>query len=401
MRKILAVMLCAVMIVVLLSGCGDDSYEDVYEFLNPDAARDAGRSDESPDVSDTPAASDTGDSSDVPWHDRYGIDFDAVFATYTPDTAMMRIGDYVVTWGELFFYLRSNINRLLSSFGPVDDWSEVAYDDVTYIDIVLLYALDNAKMYKAIEHGAKINSVSLNAEDLESVNEEIEFLISYSDDEEDFLKLLWEEDGCYSLELLEYYVKTSYLMGRIITELYGDEGEKLSQEEIDAFAAGSGFMMAKHILRAKPEEGEEDTAIDEIIAIHSQLESYDGDDFDSFFDELMHEWSEDLGGLMSYPNGYLFEYGDMVMAFSETCYLLDVGEYSEIVESEFGYHIIYKLPIDFDEIPIAMASQGDYRTLRAYAGNNLFNSLLYEWIDNLEPIFTAEYEALDMGRLFN
>lgn len=57
------------------------------------------------------------------------------------------------------------------------------------------------------------------------------------------------------------------------------------------------------------------------------------------FDELMNKYTEDPG-TANYPNGYTFSKGEMVQEFEEKSFSMKVGEISDLVETQFGYHII-------------------------------------------------------------
>ena len=75
----------------------------------------------------------------------------------------------------------------------------------------------------------------------------------------------------------------------------------------------------------------------------TQLQAVDSDGLPAKFDELMMAHSED--NPQNNPGGYLAAPGDMVAPFEEASLALKEGELSGIVESEFGYHIILRLPL--------------------------------------------------------
>ena len=386
MKKNISVIICAVMLAFAVTGCKNvdaDTLQDAETLFQEDIEQ-----------QNNAQSSLHGDADQ---HSQ--IDYDAAFAVFAPETAMIIIGDYTVTWAELFFYLRGNINQMISGFMDVDDWTQQLYYDMSFADIILLYSLDNARMYKAFEYGARASGVSLQSEDYEAMNDEFVQMSAYYGGEEEFLKYMWEEDGCHNRELLDYLLGISYLADRTFKELYGESGEKISDEICNEAISSAEFLMAKHILLSETGEGEK-TALELANELLNELNEYEGDNFDACFNDMMNEHSSDNGGLISYPSGYLFQNGDMVEEFYEACAALDIGEVSGAVESFHGVHIIYRIPIDFDVVPIAFSMQGDYRTLRAYVAQSLFDLKLSDWLEGQEPIFTDSYNSMDVAAIF-
>jgi len=379
LKKMLALFLCAAMLVVPLSGCNGDK-----EDTSPDE----------PSVSSAP-------SDDAP--DNYigtGIDYDAAFEKFAPDTVMIAAGEFEVTWAMLFFLLRSNLNSLISSGVELSDLSLPMPDGSTYAEALLTFSVDNALQYIAFEHGAMVLGVTLSEEEQEFMVESFENMMEMMGTEELLLKLLKSQYGIYDLELFKHLIYIDYLPLAIFFDLYGQNAEFLSDEKIAEFTAGEGYLMAKHILRVKTEDGD-DTPRTEIEGILRQLVDYGGDDFVSFFDELMFEHSEDPGALAMFPDGYLFQSGDMEDPFFEATLALEIGALSDIVETDFGYHIILRLPLNFDIIPIRSIIMGEESTLRLITAMNMFDALLSEWRESISPVLTAEFESLDLAALFS
>lgn len=69
------------------------------------------------------------------------------------------------------------------------------------------------------------------------------------------------------------------------------------------------------------------------------------------FDSLMNELSEDPG-LAQNPDGYTFGKGEMVAPFEEAAFALGENEVSAIVESDFGFHIIKRVPLKISQTDI-------------------------------------------------
>ncbi|MBQ7792471.1 MAG: peptidylprolyl isomerase [Clostridia bacterium] len=126
------------------------------------------------------------------------------------------------------------------------------------------------------------------------------------------------------------------------------ENETLGQKYVtalanDAFMTGSmqgayteNYMCAKHILVS----GTDAAAKEKADGIYEELKNADFKNFDA----LLKEHGEDPG-MEANPGGYVFTSGEMVQSFENGTKALKVGEVSEPILSEFGYHIIYRMPL--------------------------------------------------------
>jgi peptidyl-prolyl cis-trans isomerase C len=94
---------------------------------------------------------------------------------------------------------------------------------------------------------------------------------------------------------------------------------------------------ARHILvRVAPNASKEDkdAALKKIKEVQARLKK--GDDFSELASKYSDDpGSKDRGGDLGY-----FSRGDMVPAFDKAAFALDVGQTSDIVQTDFGYHII-------------------------------------------------------------
>ncbi len=119
---------------------------------------------------------------------------------------------------------------------------------------------------------------------------------------------------------------------------------------LHAYAAGSGYITADHILLATvdPETRE---PLDEAAAAEKKALAEDilarlhaSSDPVADFAALADEYSEDPGRALN-PEGYTFTHGEMAEAFDLAARLLGENEISDVVESEHGYHIILRRPL--------------------------------------------------------
>lgn len=175
-------------------------------------------------------------------------------------------------------------------------------------------------------------------------------------------KQMYQEQ--FDIILNEYMYQTPYFylenmilnMGyeSLFNYLFGPEGVSEKKTEIYNNVLSemkkNDFVRAKHILISFPEDAEKDEAGNVVESAKAEtlakatevLEKVKaGEDFD----KLIKEFGEDPG-TQSYPDGYFFGKGEMVLPFEETAYSLEIGETSGLVETPFGYHIILRLDID-------------------------------------------------------
>ena len=118
-----------------------------------------------------------------------------------------------------------------------------------------------------------------------------------------------------------------------IESLSNNFEQNLSDEDIEDIY-NTCYVKAKHILVS-----------DETLAKEILDKINKGEDFDL----LMNKYTEDPG-IEAYPDGYLFTTGDMVQEFENAAFDLKDGQVSDIVQTQFGYHIIKREPLPpFDD----------------------------------------------------
>ena len=137
---------------------------------------------------------------------------------------------------------------------------------------------------------------------------------------------------------------------------------------------GSGlWLKAKHILISKTEDGSYKKQAEDIL---KQLRKNP-----EKFDELMEKHSEDPGS-KSYPEGYLFTKGQMVDEFYTGSLNLKVNEISDLVESQFGYHIIQKVAEYENGVPYTEVKTELHQTF----AQNEFNKELNGYLVNVTAV---------------
>lgn len=153
----------------------------------------------------------------------------------------------------------------------------------------------------------------------------------------------------YFREALDPYFMTEYyfryqseleLLYEKLESYYMESGQILTKnEDIRAMLDTDAFVRCKHIL-IKNDSGE-DPSENKALAEQLLERIRGGENFDT----LMTEYTEDPG-IQSEPGGYYFFRGEMDAAFEEASFALADGEISDIVESSYGYHIIWRCEKD-------------------------------------------------------
>lgn len=387
MKRFGALALCAALSLSLLAGCksGDP----------------AGSS------SDRSSSSSSGSSSQMeePTLDLTGVT-DPYLATagVTWDTVVAQAGGVDITAAQWLQWAASYADQYAQYFGSDLPWDQ---DDGsgTMEDAIKEAALQMAQLYALLPGEAAREGVAVDDSQL-------------AEDEANLDKMAEDLGGD---EMAQHYLwqipltRQSYLdmrlsamaSGAIQEARYGENGaQRPTDAQVLAYATdelGIAYRV-KHILlttvdTSKPltdEDGKytgEYEPLDEATVaekrklaedILTQLEG--SSDPVALFDDLMHQYSEDTG-LSSNPDGYDAQEGQMVEPFEKASLALKEGEFSGIVESAFGYHIILRLPI------IADNYRDDYVTYLMTQDN--------EKLLDSEPAATNEvYDSMDLKAFY-
>ncbi len=185
--------------------------------------------------------------------------------------------------------------------------------------------------------------------------------------------------------ILKSYLTKIYIADNAITKAQNMMAGSFTEEQMFDFYDNT-FVCAKHILFSTVNnETGESLSDKEKEAVKKKAEGIlakikKGEDFD----KLMKENTEDPGSEY-YPEGYVFTGGEMVPEFEEAVFNIGDNELSGIVESDYGYHIIKRVPLpEMDE------------ETKTKVENALINNFMQDLISNASVI-----EGISYGELYN
>ena len=226
-----------------------------------------------------------------------------------------------VTQDEFEYFVRYNVDVRADNGQQITDWDEEVSNGVTVSDSVKEDALEWFTYAGAIHQQAARLGIELTDEDEAALEEEWKKFADQYENEEAAREALAEQHN--SEELYRYIMETGYLSDKVFDSMYGKYGRNISDADCAVLTEGDGYLMAKHILlltvkmnddgtREPLTEEEKAEKLATIRELKSRVDGAEEGERQELFDELMKEHSEDTG-LAAFPDGYLFQEGDMVI----------------------------------------------------------------------------------------
>ncbi len=393
--KLIALLMAAVMLSACLAGCGSEPAKvEVTESPAPTATPE-------PTVvpSETPA----------PEADARTARYRAAYEKYAPDAVVFTLGGESVTWDKYFSWLYDIATHLEDSL-DFTDWNAAvpelsgAVPEATPSAYVKSYALSYAIQLAAIRLKAAEMGITLSPMQEEEIDATLAGYTEQAGGEEALAQLL--SDHFLPMDYFREQHEAVAYINSLYEALYGANGEKLPDEDAVAYVKDSGYLYAKHILFSTVDDSRQPLG-DDVVAekkaeaegVLAQLRACAPEELPELFDSLMKQYSEDPG-MLSYPDGYYFVAGQMVPSFENAVLALEENGLSDLVESDYGYHIIFCPPMQADHL---MDYDSNYApcSLRSFAATQLFNNVITEWFADAEQAakFEPAFEALDLNAL--
>ncbi len=176
-------------------------------------------------------------------------------------------------------------------------------------------------------------SLRLTADEQATVSSQYAATVESYGNESTLLEAL-RDTGYMTKEVYLAQLEQYLLQSKVYDYLFGEGGPMAvsgSTEELAAFVA-ENFVRAQHVLVEDAETA------NTVLAM-----AYSGADFNTLMEEYNTDEAEEA-------DGYVFCRGEMVSAFEEAAFALGEGGISDIVQSDYGYHVIKRLELTDDYI---------------------------------------------------
>ncbi len=334
---------------------------------------------------------------------------------------VMSVDGTDVSFDEFMYYLKTAATTLTnyyqSSTGGGVDWDGVCIYDKTKTNAEWCV---NEAMYNAAQacvimsKGKSMNCLPTD-EQLKTLEDNISTIRKNYEDQDDpdaaFTSALNGQG--FTLDTFKQINKVNFTLANIFASLYGENGEKVSDETLKGYIDENGFMTSAHILFKTTEEvkGEDGKTTEKEISDSAKAEKKakaeklakelkaikDDEKRKEKFFEYMKNDSEDPGK-ESYPNGYCFTEGTMVQEYTDATKALKDYEVSDVVESKFGYHVIMRLPTTASNVDIN--NQYGY-TLGQMAASYDFDEEMKSWDVSSKAKLNSQYKDFDFTQFFS
>lgn len=219
-------------------------------------------------------------------------------------------------------------------------------EGVTGAEAIKEYCMESIKQIYAIDILAEEHNIELTSAELKTLEEDKASYIEEAGGRAEFVASL-KESGMTE-EAFDSIQKTNALQQKILTAIFSKGGvHEVPEDEIVADMTGNCIRVVHILIQAQ--ENQTDFAEKKAKAEATLARVKAGEDFTALIGEV----GEDPG-MTSQPDGYIFDEqgytvdsgSQMVTEFTEASWKLAVNETSELVQTDYGFHIIKRLPLD-------------------------------------------------------
>ena len=271
------------------------------------------------------------------------------------DKTVMTVGESEIS-AELYFYwfcyvsssLEYNILQDYSKYGmyascvteggKAVDWTG-NYAGLPLIEYAKAQTESTIKYYMAIEELAAEKGADLTAEDKADMDSAFRSSVEEMGGQEAFIEYL--QVLGISKETFDRISAPSYLYDNLLEQVFTEGTDLyLPTEEYSKYGGyADHILIATQDMKTGEQFRPEEAAKKYLLAEDLLEQIRAAEDPVKRFEELADEYSDDPGRADN-PTGFIYTKGTMVPEFESAAAVLAPGEISEIVQSDYGFHII-------------------------------------------------------------
>lgn len=382
-KKLIALLLALAMMLTMLTGCSDADAPAADETEEPAASEDAAAEESTEDGESADAETEGLVLEEIPQEA-----YDDPIA-YVTDGAIKK-DDVVATVdsldvkADLYFNWLSTVYLNMAYnyyyYGMELDVNEILDEESgsTVADYFVNQAAMMAEMYTLVREKAKDAGLDL------------------TDEQKDELAGLSEN---YTTESIMYYITTMDGMKQAYTDsqlvitlrehLYGEGGEQEPTEEtLSDYVEANGNYNCRYILQRTDELAEDDTdgraaKQQQAQDLYDQLMEVHAEELEAKFIELQAEYNDDGN-----TEEFTFDAtSSLVSGFREKLAELEDGQIGLTEETDYGYFVILRLPVDLDSVKDSYIEEA-------------YNTVITEWMDGAEIELSGALIDLDAEACF-
>ena len=372
--KKLAAILAALMILMTFTACGDTGSE------SPASSGDQALPENIPAVS---GDTDSGDVPEiVPAVPTLTINGETID---TDGISMMTINGYEVPFDE-FRYTYMALDNNYFSFGDPAYWE--ANPDafpifIEYLEHSLIE--DNWGVLIARDYG-----VELTDDDKKQIDDALVSQREQFESDEAYENALLQTG--FTEDLLRRVIEKQVTNNRVYLDLFGTEGAPYAPTDDEVREnLSKDYVRVYHVLvnfdHFSGEEGYEDATEDELKAAAKEYAEELLEQIKGGADIYELAQTADDPGMVGNEDGYFFTYGEMVEPFEEKSFEMEVGEISDLVETDYGYHIIQKLETE-------QYIEDNFDTVKNDYINRSFNQFIDDYLADAEIVHSEYFDNL-------
>ena len=342
----------------------------------------------------------------------HSLDYDAIRALYPADTPAVTFKDEVMNWDLYADWLRTDglqyedyFRQMGAYYGIAADWNGSMGDGTgkTYAQGLLQETNESLASFLAIKAMAKEKGLSLSEEQEKNLDPETmaHQILGEKATVADLATEL-ENTSHMTVRAFRFYSEVLDLYTLLSEELYGAQGEKLPEADVVKALEDQGYLSAHHILfmtidpmtGKNLEEAEVAAKLQQANDLVKELRAIeDHAELIKRFQELKNQYCEDTGKQL-YPDGYTFTPGTMVSVFEDTLKAQQPFEISDPVQSEYGFHIIMRLPLSGESL--LFSPQGTPQIARVAVAQERITKDLDDYFTANPPVYAEGLEDLDL-----